>query len=411
MNRKWIYYVLTMIMGCASVGGALNSQLILVGKNQAWSGAAGWEIIFGGYGALIYALGCLYLAFLSDKLGRLPCIALCCIIGALTNVAMGLKVFGEYRLWHFFLYWFVMNIVFAVFFTGVEGLLSDYQDHSVPLAKRLGAYCVAWSIGDTALSVSTGNVKQLTGGGEMIYNIIGALCIIAFIAIVWDWAVHGYKKLGETDIGVADIRAHAPFHATLGRIGLFFSSMAYTCAVCSFPRFGRDYHKLSEGAIGNLIGIILFSALVTFILFPRWLGWHYRPRLQILLQSPMALGIFIAIAAPAHSVTALTIGFSLFGIGWSISYFFSIYYSLMVVTGHAESGGVHEAFLGIGNMMGPIIAVFVIWAVGKTDFMHVNRIAVIALYVAFFSIAVSLLIQIILVERKNRLSKPQLIKN
>ncbi len=402
MNRKWIYYSLTTIMGCASIGGNLNSQLILVGKNQSWSGITGWEIIFGGYGSLIYAIGCFFLASLSDKFGRLPCIAVACLIAFLANCMMGYKIFGDYQLWNFFVYWLIMNLVFAVFFTGVEGLLSDYQDHSVPLAKRLGAYCIAWCIGDVTMSVLTGNIKQITGGGEFIYIVLSFITFAAFAATILDWLMHGYKKLGSIDIGVADIRPQAKFHAKIGRTGLFFASVIYTCVVYSFPRFGRDYHLLTESNIGNLLGLLLFAALVVFIFFPRWVAWHYRADLQIILQTPIVAGLILSIMAPANSVYILGLGFVLIGIGWATSYFFSIYYSLMVIDNHAKSGGIHEAFLGLGSLIGPVAAVLMIWLIGKTEIFAEQRIAVVSIYVALFAAIISLSLQLYLIYQRDK---------
>ena len=398
MKRRYIYYFLTAVVAMSSIGGALNSQFILVSKNQPWYGRFAWELLFTGFGYFLYTLGCLFLSFLSDKYGRLRCISFSLLIIALMNAILGLKLFGTYKLWNFFLYWGIVNLCNSVFFTGVEGILSEYQDHSVSLARRLGAYCLSWCIADVVSAFITGNTKQIYGP-EIIYYGLFYICFVAFLVALWDWFKHGDKKLGEIEIGIADIRPEAPFFARLGRIGLFFGSLAYMSLSPILPRFGRDFHGLSEAQIGNLISMILLFSSFGFIFIAHWKRWHYNLNLQILLQIPMALGLCLVILAPAKVFGILKMGFVLFGFGWACTYFFSIYYSLTVVENHAKSGGIHESFLGFGNLSGPFASVGLIWLLSKTTIFSHERIGVIAVIFGMTGVIISLLVQLYLIYR------------
>jgi MFS family permease len=399
MKRKSIYYLLTAMMACIYMGGILNTQFIILMKGQSWSPRFGWELIVAGWGALFYALGSLFLAPLSDRWGRVPCIFWSCIIVFLLQAVMGWNLLGAYRLWHFFLYWGVNCLCLALYFTSVEGLFSEYQDHRMPLARRLGIYCLSWASGDTIGTFMTGYIKE-TRGAQGMFRILAIFGIAAVVIIGMDWLKHGYRKFGDRDVGEADIRPDAPFHASLARIGIFFGSMAFSALSAAFPRFGRDFHKLTEGQIGNILSMNLFVCAVTFMVFPLFKGWHYKLRWQIGLQGAMLAGLAFFLVAPSGSVPLLRLGLILFGFGWSTGYFFSIYYSLLVPRNHARSGGIHEAVLGLGNLVGPFAAVGAIEIAGRTGLVSQSRLGVMAILVAIASVLVSIVIQLSMQQRR-----------
>ena len=399
MKRKWIYYLLTGIMGGVCVCGILNTQLIVVSESKRLSSNIRWELIITGFGSFSYALSCIFLSSISDRFGRLPCIAISSIFMGVLNALMGWKVLGVYQIWHFFFYWGLANLSFAVIFTGIEGLLSDYQDHSLSLAMRLGMYCVSWCLGDAIAAFITGYTKQ-SFGPEILYKGISIFCLLMFVLTVWDWVRFGYKKLGETDLRAEDIKPQAPFHATIGRIGLLFGSIAYSSLSSAFPRFGRDFHRFSEGEIGNLISLLMFISMITFLFLTIWRRWQYNLTFQMTMQMPMAIGLLIGILTPSESLAILAVGFMLFGFGWASSYFFSIYYSLTVPANHSKSGGIHEAVIGVGNLIGPFAAVVAIFAVEKKAIFSAEKVGVSALIVGLACIIFSLSIQIFLIQKE-----------
>jgi len=313
---------------------------------------------------------------------------------------MGWHLFGQYRIWQFFLYWGVNCLFFALFYTGVEGLLSEYQDHGMPLAKRLGLYCVSWAAGDTVGTFMTGYVKEAFGA-EVMFRGFAAVIIVALAVIGVDWLMHGYKRFGERHVEAEDIHPEASFHARLGRIGIFFGCIAFSAVSAAFPRFGRDFHGLTEGVIGNILSVNLFICAFTFMWFPFWKRWQYNASWQIIIQGAMAAGLLMMFVAPRGGANLLRIAFTLFGFGWSASYFFSIYYSLQVPAGHARSGGFHEAVLGLGSLFGPIMAVGGMWAVGKTGLLSGARVGFVAVIVGIMAVVFSISLQTVLRKRKH----------
>jgi len=113
----------------------------------------------------------------------------------------------------------------------------------------------------------------------------------------------------------------------------------------------------------------------------------------------------VLFVAPRGGAYFLRVALTLFGFGWSASYFFSIYYSLQVPAGHARSGGFHEAVLGLGSLFGPVMAVGGMWAVGKARLLTGARIGVVAVIVGIAAVVFSISLQMFL-KKKNRRSSP-----
>jgi MFS family permease len=374
------------------VSGLLNSQLIIVGGTPPGSVAIGRELLLYAWGAFVYALGSLSLSWLSDRFGRVKCIGAVSIFLALLNGLLGWNIFNPYSIRLLFIYWGLFNLALPVFYTAVEGLLSEYQDHKIPLARRLGIYCLSWCAGDALGAFLTGYTKQWAGP-QTVYRGLFMLCMAAFIAVFFDWMRHGSRKLGTQAHEHGDIRPDTVFYARLGRIGLFFSCIVWGALAASFPRFGRDFHYLSDGRIGNLLSTIFFTNMVMFLWFPLWKRWQYNAVLQICLQCATPVGLVLAFFTPSGSVLLLRIAFILVGFGWSVSYFFSIYYSLSVASDHAHSGGLHEGFLSLGSLAGSLAAIGMMTLSSRLNLISVGRLGAVAFLIGILGMILSLLLQ------------------
>ncbi len=92
-----------------------------------------------------------------------------------------------------------------------------------------------------------------------------------------------------------------------------------------------------------------------FLLFGRWEDWHYHRgwNLVPLLAAPLAFaGIMLT-----GSLGVILGSLALFGVALGLIYSSSIFYSLDYGEGKAEQGGLHEAAIGMGNLLGPLVGV------------------------------------------------------
>ncbi len=119
----------------------------------------------------------------------------------------------------------------------------------------------------------------------------------------------------------------------------------------------------------------LIVRVLFFILFERWHGWHGHWWTPWLGMTAMLTGFAMAIIAPAigqligahlfgidyPSIEVNTVGtivlitgLSLTGVGIAAIYYGALYYAMAVGGSDVDSGGKHEAFIGMGYTAGPL---------------------------------------------------------
>lgn len=90
-----------------------------------------------------------------------------------------------------------------------------------------------------------------------------------------------------------------------------------------------------------------------FLLFTRNGAW--RGRVATLVVGVTGLVAGFALTLLGGSVPALLAGLLLFGAGHGAVYFCALYYGLTVGKGEVDSGGAHEAIIGMGYLAGPAL--------------------------------------------------------
>lgn len=91
-----------------------------------------------------------------------------------------------------------------------------------------------------------------------------------------------------------------------------------------------------------------------FVALVRWSGWRGRP--AALLVGSVLLVAGFAGALGALSVPTLVAGLLAFGVGQGTLYYQALYYGMAVGNAEVESGGKHEAVIGLGYLGGPALA-------------------------------------------------------
>ncbi len=109
-----------------------------------------------------------------------------------------------------------------------------------------------------------------------------------------------------------------------------------------------------------IVGSTYFVArFVGFALFERWHGWH-GSRLMPKLGALMLVGGFVAaVLAPLMGdagvgLAVMVASLALFGLGGATVYAGSIFYAMEAGDSDVDSGGAHEACIGLGYTLGPI---------------------------------------------------------
>lgn len=154
------------------------------------------------------------------------------------------------------------------------------------------------------------------------------------------------------------------------RVGLFASYVLHASLVPMLPsmleRLGVDVSFKTVLASAWMI-----ARFVVFVVMERFDWWHGRVRTLVIASVLMTVGfvwthLVGAVAVPGGSV-GMVASLAVLGTGIGAMYAGAIYYAME--TGgadarddaHIDAGGVHEAMIGLGYTLGPVIALLVLW--------------------------------------------------
>ncbi len=82
-------------------------------------------------------------------------------------------------------------------------------------------------------------------------------------------------------------------------------------------------------------------------------GWHGKWLVLWLSLISMTVGCILILSA--WGLSPLIVGLVLFGAGMGVTYYAALYYAMAVGRAEVDAGGKHEAFIGGGYMVGPIV--------------------------------------------------------
>ncbi|MFU8827855.1 MAG: MFS transporter [Phycisphaerales bacterium] len=123
---------------------------------------------------------------------------------------------------------------------------------------------------------------------------------------------------------------------------------------------------LSEKEKTPFASIWMATRLGMFILLERWHGWHGRWRTVWWSGGLMLLGFACCVVSPilaeqssAQGLWAMGIGLGLLGAGIGAVYAAALYYAMEAGPAAVESGGKHEAMIGLGYTAGPVMALVI----------------------------------------------------
>lgn len=154
--------------------------------------------------------------------------------------------------------------------------------------------------------------------------------------------------------------AHSPEEAARYRLLLHCHRLLLTLSYVVFsalnpllPSIIGDRLRLDATLATPLTSVWMISRLGAFFVMGWWEGWHGR---FLTLLWPLILligGMGMALLAP--SVWVLAIGLAFFGIGMGSIYSAGFYYAMEVGSAGVDAGGKHEALIGVGYSVGPLL--------------------------------------------------------
>ena len=114
-----------------------------------------------------------------------------------------------------------------------------------------------------------------------------------------------------------------------------------------------------------VLSAFMVARVITFFWLGRWSGWHGRWSMPVWTTALMLVGF--ATTLLAQGVWWACAGLALFGVGLGGIYTGALYYVMEVGASEVEAGGTHEALIGGGYTLGPILGLLGIWWAGYRD--------------------------------------------
>ena len=156
----------------------------------------------------------------------------------------------------------------------------------------------------------------------------------------------------DVELGRRHAGGEYPLLLRASRVLLPLSYVLINLITPLMPRIWDDLGVRSSMA-PSLTSTWMVVRVPVFIAMYLWIGWHGRWGVLVLGGTLLTLGS--TLAAGGWSTEAGVVGLALLGTGQAMVYYAALYYGMAVGHAEVESGGYHEAIIGIGYLAGPLL--------------------------------------------------------
>lgn len=259
----------------------------------------------------------------------------------------------------------------APLYNGAAGLMWPLVEayvaggrHGPGLHKAIGAFNLTWSL-------TLAPALWIVGiGGEDLWVSFGALLALQLVGAVAIAALPAAPPAHDAD-AAAPIDARYP---KLLRSTRVLVPVSYVLLDALSPLLPGVWGRLGvDAAQGPLLSSTwMLARFGVFAVLAAWSGWRGRP--AALVAGALVLLAGFAAALTGSSVPAVLVGLVAFGVGQGTLYYQALYYGMAVGKGEVDSGGKHEAVIGLGYLGGPALALLGL-AVGVPPVHAVGAVA------------------------------------
>jgi MFS family permease len=247
----------------------------------------------------------------------------------------------------------IVGLTLAFFWPAVQATLADVAQRGT-VAGNLGWFNIAWSTGKATGFLVGGFLLAGLGFGALFATAALALVGVAVLVATLPQRTQGSTS-SVSNPADADT-ARAPARTRRFRLAAWIgNSIAFGVGAVLNTHYPEWLEEIGhdEALFGSYLGFIFAAQTLTFAALTRFSGWRYRLSPLILSQVPL---IIVLVVLPRLTHPALILATAPWvGLGLGMSYFDSIFYSLHAPVGRGRNAGVHEALLGVGTMILPVL--------------------------------------------------------
>lgn len=309
--------------------------------------------IIGSAAAGIYALVVVSAGALSDRLGRKRVLVAGALLTGLSYALMPLSGTAI----HLILLMLVCGCGMASFWPVLEAWITE-EGGAEEIRKELGAFNVSWSVGGAIGPLIAGFIYTKSSALAFICAAAGMVVVAAMAAL--------HRKPGESPAPHDDKEAAAPAQSVeepleepvsrrilyAAWIANFASWFAISEIRILFPKLALDL-GMQPWVIGTIMFALGIALTVMFQVMAVSGRWHKSA--APLLCSQALIVILLIASAFCGSPLAFGLTFAGLGLGFGVTYSYSLYCSVVGSLNKGAASGRHEMVLGIGALLGPLL--------------------------------------------------------
>ncbi len=256
------------------------------------------------------------------------------------------------------------GLFMALFWPRISGWVS-WGLEGKNLSKTMSQYNLSWSTGGIISPAISGFLTEKNIVSPFVCSIIILLSVGVLLAVFS--RIYPEMKKGRAEIRIAREKAlsegesPADTDPEIGttqmtplrfpaRLGVVSTYILAGLIIFIFPAYMRETLNYREGTIGFFLLFRLLFSAVGFIVWGKWKGWHFRPKL-ILLNQVFTIAALILVARSATTVPLL-IFFAFYGFNFSFTYTIGQFYGATGTTNRERSMAIHEGIINIGIIIG-----------------------------------------------------------
>lgn len=297
-----------------------------------------------------YAFLAIPLGKLSDKIDRTLMLYAGCILISIVSIVIPLC----YKKIHLLLIFPLLGISLALFWPTYEAWLAEREGEGT-LLHRVMLFNLFWSIGITMGPTVSGYLYQDDAPFRPFYLacVLGLLTLTVLLLSKssQEQVDSEPQQSTQTLFPPPEVRRR---YLNIARCANFASYFALAVLRWLAPKLTKEM-GIPTVVFGNLMLTLGSFQTITFLFLGTGYStrWHYRLSPMVITQVLAILSLVILWRV--QHMFIWFIAFVIIGISVAFSYFGSLYYGLDQHTDKGNKSGWHEAVLGFGSLLGPLI--------------------------------------------------------
>jgi len=239
---------------------------------------------------------------------------------------------------------------FAFFWAPLQHKLSTYTNEST-LGPILGILNICWCSGVFVGPLISSWAYSISGfSGSLVASGVTIVAALFILIPIFPKTIPSPKS--NPDFIVNNNSRDSLMFLSIAKIAVFAGYFVVTGITRLFPRFAMHF-SINVLTAGTLISVIFAAQTLTFFILRYTSRWHYSFKTLLIFQMAACTGLFLI----PFTQNILLIGMILCLVGSLIGlvYYSSLFYALALRDKAGKRSGIHEAMVGSGAAIGPLL--------------------------------------------------------